>query len=110
MYSNDPSRSSESLHELPDSCGFLSADSTNPRQLSFVGSHDTFDRPKFQQQTGRQGRTHAGKALQHVELARSQTLWLAVVPFQTIFGAAELIREEAQKSQRVFRVAGPEHR
>src|SRR2546430_2851031 len=110
MYSNNPSRSTESAHQLPDSRRFLSADSTNAYQLLVAGSHDTFDRPKFQQQTGRQGRPHSGKALQHIQLARSQTLWLAVVTFQTAVGATELIREEAQNSQRVFRVAGPEHR
>ena len=101
MYSNGRGRSSESPHQFPDSRRLLTADAANARQPLFVGCYHTFDRAKFKQQTERQRRTYSGKALQDIQLARSETLWLAVVPFQTSVGRAELARE-GQRGQRTL--------
>src|SRR6266849_7698805 len=58
----------------------------------------------------RQCGTHAGETLQHVELARRQTLRLPIVPFQrTMSRGAELVCKKAQNSERVFRIARAEH-
>jgi hypothetical protein len=52
----------------------------------------------------RQCGPHVWKTLQHVKLARSQTLRLPVIPPEsTMVRSAELIGERAQDSERVFR-------
>src|SRR5262249_36938247 len=109
MYSSLRSRSSESPHELSDPRRFPSADATNARQLAFLGCHDTFDRTKFGEQAACQRRTYSRQALEHLELALIGTVWLTVVQFQTTVAGAELLREKAQKPERVFRIAGPDH-
>src|SRR5437899_2362032 len=59
----------------------------------------------------RQRRTHTGNTLQHVKLARSQTLWLPVMPLENaVVRRAELICETAQDSERVLGIARVEDR
>lgn len=100
-----------SSHDMPDSRRLLSSDAAYAHQRLFVCRHDPFDAAEFEQQPMRQRGTDTWKTLQHVQLARSQTLRLPVISLEnTIVGSAELICKKAQDSERVFRIARAEHR
>jgi hypothetical protein len=59
MCSNRQRQSSASPNRCPDSLRLLSADAAHAHQLFYIRSHDTFNRPEFEQQAMCQRRSHS---------------------------------------------------